>query len=267
MSLLVRGCVVRVFYYNCNFVTAKLYKRTSYLLPALKKSTLRNKNDPNPLSSHEDQARGQPVSFENMVDSRRNEAFRSILVQVQSEQSCCDLHKYCSQYGEVKGMHHYSLPGSLHFVVVEFTHRSSVDHILSVSCYVNKTEVIPVWSPFLWFRAPKKALQPKGSASQLPSLVETNGNSTPTPVELKSWMQAAESFSDQILILHRATSLSDLGSRLRFLTARQIELALSGLFPQVTVLPFGSSVNGFGKTACDLDLVLLAGKRQTAVRF
>lgn len=69
--------------------------------------------DPNPLSSHEDQARGQPVSFENMVDSRRNEAFRSILVQVQSEQSCCDLHKYCSQYGEVKGMHHYSLPGSL----------------------------------------------------------------------------------------------------------------------------------------------------------
>jgi hypothetical protein len=69
--------------------------------------------EPNPLSSHEDQTAGQPVSFENMVDSRRNEAVRSILVQVQSEQSCCDLHKYCSQYGEVKGMHHYSLPGSL----------------------------------------------------------------------------------------------------------------------------------------------------------
>lgn len=82
-----------------------------------------------------------------------------------------------------------------HFVVVEFRHKSSVDHILSVSCYVNKTEVIPVWSPFLWFRAPKKALQPKDSASQPPSLVETNGNSTPTPAELKSWMQAAESVS------------------------------------------------------------------------
>jgi poly(A) RNA polymerase len=74
-------------------------------------------------------------------------------------------------------------------------------------------------------------------------------------------------FSDQILILHRATSLNDLGSRLRFLTARQIELALSGLFPQVTVLPFGSSVNGFGKTACDLDLVLLANKEETTVRY
>jgi hypothetical protein len=69
--------------------------------------------EPNILSSHEDQAAGQPVSFEIMVDSRRNEACRSILVQVQSEHSCCDLHKYCSQYGDVKGMHHYSLPGSL----------------------------------------------------------------------------------------------------------------------------------------------------------
>jgi hypothetical protein len=69
--------------------------------------------EPNPLSRHEDQAAAQPVSFENMVESRRNEAFRSILVQVQSEQSCCELHKYCSQYGEVKGMHHYSLPDSL----------------------------------------------------------------------------------------------------------------------------------------------------------
>jgi hypothetical protein len=82
-----------------------------------------------------------------------------------------------------------------HFVVVEFTHKSSVDHVLSVSSYVNKTEVIPVWSPFLWFRAPKKALQPKHSASQPPSLAETNGNSTPTPVELRSLMQGAESVS------------------------------------------------------------------------
>jgi hypothetical protein len=69
--------------------------------------------EPNSLPSHEDGAAGQPVSFESMLEGRRNEACRSILVQVQSEQSCCDLHKYCSQYGEVKGMQHYSLPGSL----------------------------------------------------------------------------------------------------------------------------------------------------------
>lgn len=82
-----------------------------------------------------------------------------------------------------------------HFVVVEFTHKSGVDRILNVSSYVNKTEVIPVWSPFLWFRAPKKDLQPKHSASQPPSLVEMNGNNTPTPVELRGLMQGAESVS------------------------------------------------------------------------
>lgn len=46
MSLLVRGCcgIVPIFSYNCNYVTAKLYKRTSYLLQALWKSTIQNKN-------------------------------------------------------------------------------------------------------------------------------------------------------------------------------------------------------------------------------
>jgi hypothetical protein len=82
-----------------------------------------------------------------------------------------------------------------HFVVVEFTHKSGVDNILNVSSYINKAEVIPVWSPFLWFRASKKDLQPKYSSPQPPSLVETNGNSTPTPVELRSLMQGAESVS------------------------------------------------------------------------
>ncbi|XP_021941400.1 poly(A) RNA polymerase, mitochondrial isoform X1 [Zootermopsis nevadensis] len=263
MSLLVRACFgIHIYYYNCNYVTAKLYKRTSYLLPALRKSTVGNKNAPK-SSSHEGQAATQNMSFENMVESRREEACRSILVQVHSEQSCFHLHKYCCQYGEVKGMHHYSLPGSSHFVLVEFTHKANVDHILKCSSHVNRKEVIPVRSPFLWFRAPNKPLQPNHTSSEPPTPVEINGNNIPAPAELRNWIQAAESFSDQILVLHRATSLNDLGSRLRFLTARQIELALSGLFPQITVMPFGSSVNGFGKAACDLDLVLLADKEET----
>lgn len=50
--------------------------------------------------------------------------------------------------------------------------------------------------------------------------------------------------------------------RLRFLTARQVEMCLLGLFPNAIAYPFGSSVNGFGKMGCDLDLVLrLAGDK------
>lgn len=50
--------------------------------------------------------------------------------------------------------------------------------------------------------------------------------------------------------------MSDLSLRLRFITARQIEQALCGLFPSVNLLPFGSSINGFGNGTCDLDLYI-----------
>lgn len=62
--------------------------------------------------------------------------------------------------------------------------------------------------------------------------------------------------SDQIVSLYNLTKLNDIGTRLRFLTSIQIESCLSGMFPNSTVYPFGSTVNGFGKMGCDLDLVL-----------
>lgn len=62
--------------------------------------------------------------------------------------------------------------------------------------------------------------------------------------------------SDQISSLYNWTKLNNVGTRLRFLTAIQIENCLSGMFPNCAVYPFGSSVNGFGKMNCDLDLVL-----------
>lgn len=56
--------------------------------------------------------------------------------------------------------------------------------------------------------------------------------------------------------LYNFTKLNDLGIRLRFLVAQQMEAALTGLFPNVSALPFGSSVNGYGRMGCDLDVVL-----------
>lgn len=64
--------------------------------------------------------------------------------------------------------------------------------------------------------------------------------------------------SEQIKISHHATKLNDAGVRLRFYTAYQIERSFQGLYPNILVLPFGSSVKGFGKQGCDLDLLLLS---------
>jgi len=59
--------------------------------------------------------------------------------------------------------------------------------------------------------------------------------------------------------LHNLTKMGELGTRLRFLTARQVESSLTGAFPSCRALLFGSSVNGFGKAGCDLDLVMQLG--------
>jgi len=50
--------------------------------------------------------------------------------------------------------------------------------------------------------------------------------------------------------------MSDLDIRLRYFLCRDLESSLSKLLPGVSVRPFGSSVNGFGRYDCDLDLVI-----------
>ncbi|CAG2057787.1 unnamed protein product [Timema podura] len=172
-------------------------------------------------------------SFETMLKNRRDEARRSILVQ--------------------------------HFVVVEFAKEDDVKTILSASGHVNISQVIPVHSPFLWFRAKEKSRK-KGAQlndEQTMPLMVSSGNTSPTQDELRLSMLSAESLSEQMNILYCSSALDDLGIRLRFLTALQLELALNGLFPLITALPFGSSVSGFGKVGCDLDLVLHLGPEHT----
>lgn len=43
-------------------------------------------------------------------------------------------------------------------------------------------------------------------------------------------------------------------------------MALSGLFPKATVVPFGSSVNSFGNLNCDLDMILELSNSGAEVR-
>jgi len=62
--------------------------------------------------------------------------------------------------------------------------------------------------------------------------------------------------------LEESLSLSDFGARIRFFIACQIESALSSVFPQGCVLPFGSTVSGIGRHSGDLDLVLLPDKKE-----
>jgi len=179
-------------------------------------------------------------------------------VQVSSENSISDLYSYCSKFGSIKNIFHYQLAGSNHFVLTEFEDQSAVNTLFDQSTHVNDSNVIAVRSPFLWFRsnASKKKSKLLSIDDQLSFPFQTN--QTMIEPNIKNiGLEKLDSLSDQMLLLLKCTQLNDIGTRLRFLTAMQIENALKGIFPLSKVLPFGSSVNSFGKIGSDIDLVLM----------
>ncbi|CAD7086738.1 unnamed protein product [Hermetia illucens] len=196
-------------------------------------------------------------TLEDVIADRRQQANRSIVVQVNSERSFSELFTYCQQFGEIEGCHHYKLShDELHYILVEFQTESSAEAAMSSSCFNEDLSGVPIRSPFLWFRAGKKKGSPAKSASPKTSLSSLDGIHTIPNNELDDLLMASQDVEGQMQTLHRSTVLNDLGTRLRFLAARQVESTIAGMFPNANALPFGSSVNGFGRMGCDLDLIL-----------
>ncbi|GAB0097629.1 Poly(A) RNA polymerase, mitochondrial [Sergentomyia squamirostris] len=192
--------------------------------------------------------------LEEIIEERRNEAQRSIVVQVYSENSYPELHCYCSQFGRIIGAHHYSTSqfgDNWNYIIVEFSAVEESQAAIKSGVFVREAQVIPVQSSFMYFG--------KGASKKVTSnakLTTVNGISVVKNKELHEWLQVASSVDDQLKILYNSTKLNELGTRMRFLAAHQIECALSGMFPFARAIPFGSSVNGFGNSTCDLDLIL-----------
>lgn len=193
-----------------------------------------------------------------MIQSRKREADKSLVVQVNSESSYQELFNYCSQFGAIKSAFHYTITEEQnHFILLEFKEISECEEALR-SCQFNKDNPgVPVVSPFLWFKVKdsKKGSNLKQSEVDPPTL-RCDETRLLEDEPLNDFLRSAETIDDQMLILYQSTRLSDLGIRTRFIAAKQLESALKGIFPHVQAHPFGSSVNGFGKMGCDLDLIL-----------
>lgn len=195
------------------------------------------------------------LSFDEVAAQRRAEAKRSLVVQVNSEASFNELYGYCSKYASVNGIHHYKNSGDEHFMLIEFkTEEESKNVIHSCSSHQKDVDVMALHSPFLWFRA----VSGKKEAFQIPKsqLMTTKGCNSIDEDNLIEELANCEDVSEQIQQMHDRTALNDLGVRLRYMVARQIERIFESLYANIVVRPFGSSVNGFGKMGCDLDLVL-----------
>lgn len=186
-------------------------------------------------------------NFEDVIGRRQSEASRSIVVQVASEKSYEDVHQYCSQYGHIAKAYFYTVPKDTSFILLEYESEDSVNNAFQSSAFSDlSTNVVPVKSSFLWFRnAPNKR-----KLKQIKDRVPLNVSEKATEkeiTELAKILRESSSISEQINLLYQNTRLNDLSVRLRFLGALQIQRALDGLFLNHVVLPFGSTVNGFGK--------------------
>ncbi|CAG9788436.1 unnamed protein product [Diatraea saccharalis] len=196
------------------------------------------------------------ASFDDVVAQRRAESKRSIVVQVNSESSFNELYCYCSKYAEVHGVHHYRNTEGEHFMLVEFKSEECLKDVLQTcGSHQKNVDVMALHSPFLWFRA-VSGKKEKLVAAQTQSLVIKDGNAIVDEAVLYKELAECSSVSDQIQLLYDRTKLNDLGVRLRYMVARHLEVIFDSLYANVQVQPFGSSVNGFGKMGCDLDLVL-----------
>ncbi|CAH0400275.1 unnamed protein product [Chilo suppressalis] len=195
------------------------------------------------------------VGFDDIVAQRRAEAKRSIIVQVNSDSSFNELYCYCSKYADINGIHHYRNSGGEHFMLVEFKSEECVRDVLrNCGSHQRDVDVMPSNSPFLWFRAVSG--KKETSMAQAQTLLIKDGNTLIDDEDLYEELMKCSTVSEQIEQLYEKTRLNDLGVRLRYMVARHLEVLFSSLYTNVEVRPFGSSVNGFGKMGCDLDLIL-----------
>lgn len=187
---------------------------------------------------------------------RQSQAKRTIVVQVASENSFKDVYQHCIQFGQILNAYFYTVPKNVSFILLEYNNEDAVTEAFQASAFPDLSSgVVPVKSSFLWFRNTPNKRQLK--AIKQPMTLNTSESIfAPKPKDLINILKDAPSVSDQMTKLYENTRLNDLSIRLRFLGALQIQRALSGLFLNHTVLPFGSTVNGFGKLGCDLDMIL-----------
>ncbi|CAG5092699.1 Similar to MTPAP: Poly(A) RNA polymerase [Cotesia congregata] len=203
--------------------------------------------------------------FDKFLLQRKWEAKKSVIVQVKSAESYEDLYSYCQTFGPIQYIRHYSLNDvdkRPNFFLIEFQHLSSFQSFMEEATHLDINDVMPARSQILYFREEqrqKSSSLPKNEKNNtIPPLKNPthNPNKAITNEYIKKLISVDRSVSEQMMLIYENIKLQDIDVRLRFLVANQIESSLSGLFPNSTVLPFGSSVNGFGKSDADLDLAI-----------
>ncbi|KAL8570165.1 hypothetical protein ACOMHN_030961 [Nucella lapillus] len=218
-------------------------------------------------------------SYRAMMDERREQACRSVLVRVPaaSPDSVCDslqamgaIHRAFSlQHGKdyllVEFERRQTVEKMLQhdYLLVEFERRQTVEKLLQHVSYFPDTCQLPIQSRLLYAMNNGQVQRHRPGKPVVPETVVS------TELTAEDYI-AADSVSDQMKALHNTRHLSDIGSRLRFFVCSLVEDLIRTSMPFCLLEPFGSSSNGFGWDGCDLDMMVNLSppeSRSAAKRF
>ncbi|XP_035475063.2 poly(A) RNA polymerase, mitochondrial isoform X1 [Scophthalmus maximus] len=182
---------------------------------------------------------------------RQEQAERSVLISCYSRIKHNMFLKYLSRHGDIKKHFFYENNGV--YAVVEFARQESVASLLEGASIprVSQESVVPFKSRLLSLRN-----LDSGESSNRPSSQRAQPQTAPTINDVMQRLSKQESIDQQITQLTEAYQLTEENISLRYLVCSLLKDVAAGYFPECTIKPFGSSVNGFGKLGCDLDMFL-----------
>lgn len=190
-------------------------------------------------------------SFEQMINFRQNEARKCILIKIQDVRHINELEKFCSYYTNIVNIFPYCTANNESFVLMELKSVEHVAKLRNLAAFKGDIEEAQTVSPLFTFRPWRKLY-----SNELRNNINIYAKfQAPKPSEIRKLLEQVDSVSDQMISLHNVLRITDLNMRLRFYTADLISYYISRLFSNIKLVPFGSSVNGFGQIGCDLDLL------------
>ncbi|XP_041824897.1 poly(A) RNA polymerase, mitochondrial isoform X2 [Melanotaenia boesemani] len=190
-------------------------------------------------------------SLNTFLVERQEQAERSVLISCQSRTNEKKFLKFLSKHGDIKKHFFYETYGT--YAVVEFASRECVSSVLDTAAIPSGSHeaMLPFKSRLLSLRnlsLVDSSNQQSGLKCQPQTTIPIN--------ELIQRLSREESVDRQIISLTEIHQLTEENSRLRFLVCSLLKDVAAAYFPECSIKPFGSSVNGFGKLGCDLDMFL-----------
>ena len=172
------------------------------------------------------------------------------MLEVNTKDICGQVYHHCKQFGEIKNAFVYTLKNERNLMLIEYDNVDAVNETFKFSGFQPNT-----------VKWPNRVLTVRNSKLN-PSLPKEAPLRIDNAVEppIADILRKAATFDEQVSLLYEHTQLTDLSVRLKFISALQAQVIineyLDEIFPNAKVYPFGSTVNGFGKMGCDLDMAL-----------